>query len=284
MPLLAAVITDEIAPDLHHACRVAREYGVQHLELRRVWDTPVEELTTNQIKDVQEILTGTSTSVCCLATGFGKCHAQDTPTVRRHLDNLRRAADTARELGCTLLRGFSYWRDSDRWDDVLRVYQQVPAILEAWEVSLGIENEPRTMAGNATELHALLGLVGYPRIRAVWDPANEERATQKRGSAATGLELLQGQVAHVHVKDVRRQDDEMKTVLLGTGTVDWKHQFELLRAQEFAGHVSLEAHLDPDQLPPRTRDEYPYHLQGSGREPATRVALHLLRQMLKEHE
>ena len=282
MSLTPSVINDEISPDFLHACKVAREYGLTHLELRQVWNTPVESLTAAQVGEVREILAGTSTSACCLATGFAKCHVQDTATVRQHVDLLKRAADTARELGCTLLRGFSFWRDSDQWDDVLRAYQQVPAILEAWEVTLAIENEPGTMAGDADQLHTLLDLLRYPRLRAVWDPANQVSATSRRGAAAAGYTLLQADIAHVHVKDVRREGEGAKTVLLGSGDVDWKRQVELLRENEYTGHVSLEAHLEPDDLPREVRETHAYHLQGAGREPATRVALSILQQMLTE--
>ena len=45
---------DEISQDLAHACQVCREYEVEGVEIRSVWDTPVQDLTPEQVREAYE--------------------------------------------------------------------------------------------------------------------------------------------------------------------------------------------------------------------------------------
>src|SRR5215469_7563062 len=56
-PFRVAVITDEITQDFEHACSVAsREFGMQWVELRGMWDKNLMNLTPAEIAEAQRIL------------------------------------------------------------------------------------------------------------------------------------------------------------------------------------------------------------------------------------
>jgi sugar phosphate isomerase/epimerase len=59
-----------------------------------------------------------------------------------------------------------------------------------------------------------------------------------------GYEAVKGRFAHMHVKDVRKnaQTGKLEWAPVGGGFIDWKGQFEALRAAKYEGTMSLETH------------------------------------------
>jgi len=82
-PLMAAtqstlklgVINDEITQDFDHALAVARELGLQFVELRGMWNKNLMDLKENEIKEARRLLTKYGMKVTDIASPFMKVDA-----------------------------------------------------------------------------------------------------------------------------------------------------------------------------------------------------------------
>lgn len=285
-----AAFTDEISQDLAHACTVCNEFGVPGAELRGVWDTNVADWSDAQVREIKKIIHDHGMTVCSIGSPFGKCELEDTAELARQMDVLRRCADIARELDCTLVRGFVFWghgRVEKPWDAMLRAYEPVPAILEEKQITLGVENEWACLVGTAGHLRQFLDRFACPRAKAVWDPANHIQDVE--GDALRpypeGYELLKKDVVHVHVKDaIRMGDGTAPNVFLGQGLANWEAHLKGLRNDGYDGFVSLETHVDPKDFPEELRPRYGQYLTGEGREGASKVCLAWLRDAVADRQ
>jgi sugar phosphate isomerase/epimerase len=277
-----AAFTDEISHDLERACRVCREFGVEGVELRGVWQTPPHQWTSEQRRDMKRILGDYGLTVCSIASPFGKCELDNPAEVAAHMSLLRTCADHAREFGCRLVRGFAFWKRTAAipWDSVLKAYEPVPGILEECDVLLGLENEAACNIGTAGHTRHFLDRLARERIKVVWDPANHVQDPDGAAVPAypDGYELLRPDIVHVHVKDAASAPDgTVPNVFLGEGVVDWDRQLQALKNDGYTGFVSLETHVTGERFPESLRPRYGHYLTGDGREGASKVCLAWLR-------
>lgn len=275
-----AAFTDEISQDLARACQVCAEFGVRGAELRGVWDTPVQKLTEAQVREIKTVVANHAMEVCSIASPFGKCDLGDPAQVTEHMDILRRCADIALELGCTLVRGFAFWDREQApekpWDAMLAAYEPVPVILEDKGIVLGLENEAACYVGTAGHLRYFLDRLQCSRVKAIWDPANHVQDPQGRDIPAypDGYGLIRKDIVHVHMKDAAAaRDGSVPNVFLGMGECRWPEQLRAFKEDGYDGYVSLETHVNPEQFPEELQEEYGRFLTGAGREPASRVCL-----------
>ncbi len=286
-----SVITDEISHDLERACRIAREFGAQGVELRGVWNTNCSQLTNGQVREVKRIIRDQGMVVCSLASPFGKCHLEDSAEVASHMEILRWCCDIALELECPIVRGFAFFDPQKTpekpWSRMLKAYEPVPAILGEKGLILGLENEASCYVGTAPHTRLFLDKLGSPRIKAVWDPANHVRDKGARDLPCfpEGYELVKKDIVHVHVKDAAPQPGGTAAVVfLGMGICRWPEQLQALKRDGYTGFLSLETHLTPERFPPELEARYGRYFTGEGREPASKVCLAWLRDVLAESQ
>ena len=278
--------TDEISQDLKRACEVCCEFGVEGVEIRSVWDTPVQKLTDGQVRDIKRIVGDHGLIVCSIGSPFGKCELDQPGEVAAHMDILRRCADVGLELGCTLVRGFAFWGHGARekpWDKMAKAYEPVPGILEEKRVILGLENEAACYVGTAHHTRRFLDLLGCPRVKAVWDPANHVQDPDGVAvpSFPDGYGAIKSDIVHVHVKDAAPQPDgSTPNVFMGMGICHWREQFQALKDDGYTGFCSLETHVNPERFPPDMAVRYASYLTGEGREGATKVCLAWIRDVI----
>ena len=84
-----AVITDEISQDLDLAARMAREFGLDQLELRTAWDVRIDNMTTAELDRVKRIARENRLGIVCLASPFLKCDLGNDAEYKEHLEILR---------------------------------------------------------------------------------------------------------------------------------------------------------------------------------------------------
>jgi sugar phosphate isomerase/epimerase len=275
-----ASFTDEISQDLAKACSVCTEFNVTGAELRGIWETNVKDLTDDQVREVRAVIAGHGMTVCSIGSPFGKCELGSPAEVAAHMDILRRCADIANELDCDVVRGFAFWGHGRRekpWDAMLKAYEPVPAILEEKGVYLGLENEAACYVGTGAHIRKFLDMLGCPRVKAVWDPANQVHDPEGGTNVPAcpdGYNEVRGDIIHVHMKDAAPgPNGKIRNAFMGTGLVDWEKQFQLLKEDGYDRFVSLETHVDPDDFPEDLRAQYGQYLTGEGREGASRVCL-----------
>ncbi len=243
-----SVITDEISQDVYRAAALAREFNLSGLEIRSAFDRDAYHLTGADVSSIRDAARAEGLSVCAIAPPFFKCDLSDEAATRAHLEELKHCAETAGNLGAGIVRGFGFWRAGAeipyaRIADEIR--RAIP-ILEAADVTLALENDPGTFTPDGQTLASLADAVSHPRVGALWDPGNVVFGSDER-PFPDGYAAVRGKIVHMHLKDARRVGGKPEAVAFGAGEVDYEGQFQALRADGYAGWMSVETHYRLDR-------------------------------------
>jgi sugar phosphate isomerase/epimerase len=249
-----AVFTDEVSQDLETALKLAVRYGLDGVELRTVWDRPVQHLTFDEVARIRGLLGEHELAVAAIASPVFKCELDDEGAYRDHLDYLRNCAHLCKELGTDVIRLFTFWKRGPSqpvWERIKKQFRAAIPIAEDAGVILGIENEHSTYCATAAETQRFVAEMGSPAVKVVWDPCNEVFAEGGVTPYPDGYRLVEGSIAHVHVKDAEKDAASGETLVkpVGAGIVDWKGQLRELLSKGYEGYASLETHWRPHALP-----------------------------------
>lgn len=244
-----AVFTDEITQDFARAVEVARQFELDGVEVRSVWNKPPQDLDQDDRRKMKEILEEAGLVVCSIASPFFKCELDSEEEYRQHLEILRRCIDLGHYFGCDIVRGFTFWRRGDleeAWPRILERYQEPVKILEAEGATLAVENESSCYVGNGKDTARFVEEVGSPRVRACWDPCNE--LYDPWGSDRPypdGYQAIKPYMVHMHIKDAVPGEG---CCAVGEGVIDYHGQFRALIEDGYEGFASLETHWRPKKL------------------------------------
>jgi fatty-acyl-CoA synthase len=165
------------------------------------------------------------------------------PLVRaKNVEDLRAWLRLAQELQVPILRifgGAGTGEDSEQqniW--VIDALRQVAPQAEQTDVIITLE----THDGFASSYRVakVLEAIASPSIAALWDSHHPYR---KDETAEEVWQQLGTRIAHVHVKDARRdsaQGSGWQLVLIGTGEVPVREQLQTLYAHNYAGYIAVE--------------------------------------------
>ncbi len=282
-----AVITDEVSQDLQKVLALVREFEVDGIEVRSVWNKGPHELTASDIAQIKKLTADFGMVVCSIASPFLKCDYGDEAQYQEHLDILRRCLDLANELGAPLVRIFTFWRKPPfpSWDEIVEKLMPAVRMVEGTNLVLGIENEPSTMATNAHKVVEVLTRLNHPQVKAVWDPGNDIFDPDREVPYPDGYETLKPWIVHIHLKDGRWNAEEQRfePLPIGEGEVDYLGQFRALVQDGYQGFLSLETHWRPTTQLPEDIVQMPKGDQFSYMgDVATEECLKRLLQLLKE--
>jgi sugar phosphate isomerase/epimerase len=214
--------------------------GYDGIELRFVqgedslWKLPV--FSGKELASTKRALGDRALTISCLDTSC-RFHSPDATERERWITEGERMADLAAELGAPGLRVFgdTIQPGADRastqnW--IAESIRELAEITEARGVELWLENHGDFAA--APQTAAILAQAACPRAGMVWDPANSFAATQEQ--PAEGAALLRAAIRHVHIKDLRRDQNGWKHVLTGEGDfplLDLKGALDRLQYDRF---------------------------------------------------
>jgi sugar phosphate isomerase/epimerase len=282
------VITDEISQDFQRVVDVCGEYGVPLVEPRSVWDTPPHKLSDDQLQQMKRILDEAGMGVAAIAAPFLKCDLGDEAAYQEHLDILRRCAEMCHLFDCQIVRGFTFWKSGPAeavWQQLLDAYEKPIQICEAEDIYIGIENEASTHIATAAEAERMYKDMNHPRVRAIWDPANEVYAEDGELPFPDAWERMKPYLIHMHIKDAVKDPEAeggARCVPVGDGgLIDYPGQFQALKDMGYEGACSLETHwristqLDEDLLNRPGGTAF-----SAGGEDSTRICLDKIKVML----
>ena len=245
-PFSLAVISDEVSQDPRRIAAFAREYNLQAVEIRSLWDCPPQALNKERIQEIKRIFDDAGLAVCGIASPFLKCDYGDPQQFNDHLEILRKCVELADTFGTKFIRGFTFWRKADLAQNIAPVldrFQSVLQVLETTNQYLLIENEASTNTATGKETSEFLKQLNHPRVKGIWDPANCIYSPVPEKPFPDGYEIFKDRILHVHVKDaIRRTGQEPECVPIGEGQVDWLGQFKALKENGYTGYLSLETH------------------------------------------
>ena len=242
-----AVITDEISQDFARAVEVAREFGLDGVELRSAWDKNPHELGKDERRQIRILADQAGLAIPCIAAPIFKCQLYDERDHQEHLTVLQRCLEVAHEMGAGLIRGFTFWDDGNFERALPWIAERLTAIepiLQEAKVRMVLKSDPATAANSHQKLARVLALVASDVIRALWDPGNNLYVSGAGRPFPEGYELLRPYLAHIHVKDVCRPTGaaEPEACCLGRGEVGFAQVFQRLLADGYEGWLSLETH------------------------------------------
>ena len=239
-----SVITDEISQDLKVAAQMAREYGLDGLEIRSVNEKNPFQMNKEDTKFVKQVADDYGLAICAVSSPMYKCDFADLATRKLHEETFRRMMDTMHEWGTTRIRTFDFFNMHDggaHQDEIAELYHKLADVAEDAGVTMLLESEPSVNSVNIRLLVDFLKKVNRKSVQAVYDPGNEVADVNAPWPYPAGYELLKPYLKHVHVKDLRR-GTEMTPVPLGEGDVDFHGVFAALKRDGYDGWVSLETH------------------------------------------
>ena len=261
-PFHIAVINDEISQDFGHTCEiVSREFGLDWIELRGMWNKNMLKLDANEIAEARRILEKYKLRVTDIASPLFKVDWPGAPqskfspkrdqfnadfTFEQQPEVLERSIELAKAFQTDRVRLFDFWRLDDQApyrsaiDDKLR---EASGIAAKSKIILILENEMACNTATAAESAKVLAQVKAENFMLNWDPGNAAAAGETPFPDGYNL-LPKERIGHCHCKDVTRKSDGKgyDWASMGEGIIDWTGQFSALKRDGYHYTVSLETH------------------------------------------
>ena len=132
-------------------------------------------------------------------------------------------------------KGFSYPR---LWDALVDSCREVARIAQTHGLRVIMEPRVGELIASSDSMLRLLEAVACPNFFANFDTAHFQ--AQKEYLALT-LEKLKSRIGNIHVAD--NDARSIEHLPLGTGVIDWKEFFRVLRAQGYGGYLGVDIFL-----------------------------------------
>lgn len=254
-----AAITDEYSPDLETALDAMVETGMTGAELRVLWGKNIMDLTQDELARARDAVQSRGLQTISIASPLLKCVLPGAPDIDTRFQHdvfaskhkfedqpklAEHAFHIAKFLGARIVRVFSYWRTVQPdacFGGVIEALDKLCRAAAPEGLIIGLENEHACNIATATETARVLDVLSHDNLKVVWDPANCYISGEN--PFPNGYRKLPvSRIAHVHAKDCHIDGHKPVWGPLGTRTVDWKGQMAALKADGYAGYVSLETH------------------------------------------
>lgn len=254
------VITDEISLDVQKSVSVAKDLGVDCIELRSCWNKNVKDLTNIEVRKIKNMVKRAGLEVVCVASPFFKCNITNEADVKEHLGFLPRVIEITKLFDAKIVRGFAFWsaqNPNQYWSSIISKLREAADLCREEDMVLALENENATFVGTGKESKKAIEEVGSKSLRLVWDPGNAFCAGEV--PYPDGYLQARDYMVHVHLKDAVREKNtgKIRFVAVGSGEIDYKGQFKALADDKYSGCVSIETHYSiQDDGEKSTRETY----------------------------
>ena len=261
-PFRIAVINDEVTQDFERACAViAREFGVEWIELRGMWNKNIVNLDAKEVADARGILEKYKLRVTDIASPLFKVDWPGAPkskyspkgaqfgadfTYEQQNQVLERSIELAKAFQTDRVRCFDFWRLEDQAPYRAAINEKLRDTAEAAGkkgITLILENEAGCNTGTGAEAAKMLEGVKTPFLMLNWDPGNA--ATRGETPYPDGYAPLpKERIGHCHCKDAAKKPSGSgyQWAPMGKGIIDWIGQFAALKRDGYHFAVSLETH------------------------------------------
>ena len=242
MTVTLSGFADEISPDPREQLATLAAESITHLELRSAWSVNVADFTGEQLAGFRSMLDDAGVRVSAIGSPIGKIPVG--APLGPELDRMRRIAGTARELGTTIVRVFSFFippgePPQRHRQQVIDRMAALAAVASEHGLILAHENEKEIYGDTAGRCHDLITSVDSPALRATFDAANFVQCGVRPFTQA--YHLLRPYLVYLQVKDALAATGQVVPAGQGDGQV--RETLAALRDSGFAGFVSLEPHL-----------------------------------------
>ena len=262
-PFKVGVISDEISMDFDHACYViAKDFGLQWVELRAMWDKNLQSVSDAQIAEAQKILTKYNLRVTDISSPLFKTdwpgaphsqygskedlHGADELNFKHQDEVLERSISLAKQFQTNKVRCFDFWRIDNiapfrsAINDTL---QQAAEKAAKQNVMLVLENEFECNTATGREAAATLAGIPSRNLALNWDPGNAVMRGELDAFPYGWYKLPKDRIHHCHVKNaVKDSTGKVNWSPVDIGFIDWAAQFRALKQIGYSEAVNLETH------------------------------------------
>ena len=227
---------DEASAALSGQIEALHRNEISLLEIRGVDGKNIKDITPTEAKEIKKKLDAAGISVWSMGSPIGKIDIDGD--LATHFDEFKRILETADIFGTTHIRMFSFFPNKEHSPEktaelALENTEKLLALTPA-HIILCHENEKDIFGENAE--NCLLLHKTFPRLRAVFDPAN---FVQCGVDTMAAWETLKDYVEYLHIKDAVA-DGTVVPAGMGLGNVPHIVSDYLTRGGEV---MTLEPHL-----------------------------------------
>jgi sugar phosphate isomerase/epimerase len=245
-----SVVSDEVSQDPAAVLRFVRDFGLGGFELRSMFGRAFKDLTRGDVAGIRAVTAGEGLRIHGCATPVFKCALDDSASVLAHVEIFKRSLQVAHELGCDLVRVFSFLRGPEALakpvaDRIASHLSQLADLSAASGIRLGVENESSCRVGSVREMLRLAESFNHPSAGWIWDPCNILYVPGETGSPAAAFRKVSDRVIHIHVKDAVLTPgggSPARPSPVGEGAVGWRQHLAEIRHSGYRGLLSLETH------------------------------------------
>jgi len=244
-----AIISDEVSQDFDRVIAFARDFQLDGIEIRSVWDKGPAKLTDEDAEQIGAKMREAGLQICGVASPTLKCDVHNEADVQEHVEILRRCVELAERWQAPIVRVFTGWRTENpqaEYSQVAQIFrEQLLPLVAGKNILLGIENEYSTNVATGEEIVNFFNELNAPGTTLVWDPCNIVYIPTAGDTLREDYPLVKHLIGHFHVKDSRRVENgeqPAESTCIGDGEVQIREHLEALRADGYDGWVSLETH------------------------------------------
>lgn len=249
----------------------AVEFGYEAIEWRGGPEGHIQPTMSSSEKTTLQKMSRDAGLTALAVTAYTSFVSSLAVERQSHVDELRRYADLAAEIGADYIRAFLGELPAGT-DLTPSIYQNILDSLNAaseYATSVGVRIavEPHDNFTRSAIVSPLFDRDrSHPELRVIWDLGNTFAAGEEPDQ---GFALLGDRLAYVQVKDGIRQGSMWQLCALGQGNVPLAQAFTLLLENGYEGAFSVEW-------------EYAWHPELDPPEKALPEALHVVRNLLAE--
>ena len=193
-----SAFADESSPMVDGQIAALTRNSIPYLEVRFVDKKNIKDVTPAEAKELKKKLDGAGLAVWSMGSPIGKIRLDGD--MAAHLEDFKRILECADILGTKRIRMFSFYPVPDDSPEATKekALAGISSLLDLTpdNIILCHENEKDIFGENAENCHLILKT--FPKIRAVFDPAN---FVQCGVDTLKAWELLKEHVDYLHIKD-----------------------------------------------------------------------------------
>ncbi len=189
---------DEASPAFAGQIDALKRNGLSLLEIRGVDGENIKDVTPQKARELRRMMDDAGLAVWSMGSPIGKLHLEDD--FAPHLDDHKRIIELADILGATRVRMFSFYPLVETNDEKSHemIWDYLGQLCDATPESIILchENEKKIYGETperCVEIHK-----AFPRIRAVFDPANFIHC---HVDVLAAWEMMEEYVDYMHIKD-----------------------------------------------------------------------------------
>jgi|SRR5690625_1144149 len=285
-----AIITDEVSQELDDVIRFARDFQLDGIEIRSLWNKPPHKLTDDEVALIKDKCAESDLEICGIASPVFKCDVENEEELNEHVEIFKRCLELAEIWKSPVIRVFTGWRRDNNKEllpIVAKEFQEkLLPLVENKPVLLGVENEYSTNVADGEESVLFLDAVNSDKVTLVWDPCNILYMPEPTDPFDVDYAKVRGRIGHYHVKDAVRVPDAeppAESVAIGDGKARLQETLKALHDDGYRGWVSLETHWRIQEALGEDVTRNPMGADFSaGAEPASRECMKRLNKWLEE--